>query len=209
MFEKKVEQSLFSPQTEKTYIDKVLARQDVEAVRELVKKPKLNRAELLEMLYLLGSVESKLLNYSEWDRYVILKFFVWIREFAKMCEQLFDYVDDLTKKEATCKNCNMLSLNYLRSKGLSTDEFCHCDKFKPKLNMSTRTRQLIFNIERHIEHDTKFLVDLYLNISRTSLSLGATGLLELTRNKYELAYPNMELGSQDKTGFFNWFKRGS
>jgi hypothetical protein len=33
-----------------------------------------------------------------------------------------------------------------------------------------------------------FLVDLYLTICRTTMSLGATAFMELTRNKYELQY---------------------
>ena len=167
---------MFNGSQEKTFIDKLLSKEDVERIRDLIRKPRLKREEILEILYLLGSTESKLLNYDANDRYVILKFFVWIREFVKITELLFDYQDDLIKKENTCKNCN------------ADKDKCECGKFTPQLVMSPQTKKLLFNTERHIEHISKFLVDLYLNIARTTLSLNATGFIELLKNKYELQY---------------------
>ena len=41
-----------------------------------------------------------------------------------------------------------------------------------------------------MEHNVKFLVDLYFNLARTTLSKGATGFLEILKNKYEISYPN-------------------
>ena len=161
-FEDQLATSMFSPHSEKTFIDKVLAKDDVDRIREIIKKPKLKRSELLELLYLISGTESKLLNYSDWDRYVILKFFVWIREFIKVAELLYDYQDDLEKR-----------------------------KKKGTYEISERTKQLIDNNQRLIEHNAKFLIDLYLNIGRTSLSIGATGILEFVRNKFEISYPHM------------------
>lgn len=167
MNEQQLSNALFGQQSEKTFIDKILARQDVDALRELIKKPKLTRADLLEILYLLSGAEAKLLNYGEWDRYVILKFFVWIREFIKVAELLYDYQEELEKKN-------------------------------PEL--SERTRRLLDNNERLIEHNAKFLIDLYLNIGRTSLSIGATGMMELLKNKYEVVYPGHTPGTPITTG---------
>jgi hypothetical protein len=177
-FESQMAGAMFSRQQERTFIDKIVARQDVEALRELTKKNNMTRAEILETLYLLTSVESKLLNYSEWDRYVQLKFFVWIREFIKCVELLFDYTDDLKLKAA--------------------DPNRH---FK----LTPRTQQLLDNCRRMLEHDVKFLVDLYLNIGRTTLSLGATGFDWLLKNKYEVVYPNQSIpnpGPESKPGLF-------
>lgn len=165
-FEQALERNIFSSQQEKTFIDKLLAREDVDALRQLIKKPSLKRSELLEILYLISGVEAKLLNYSEWDRYVILKFFVWIREFVKVGEMFYDYTDDRqTRIEG----------------GLVGDPV---------------TEQLIKNNRRMIEHNIKFLLDLYLNIGRTSLSLGATGFLEILKNKYEISYPDAPATAQ-------------
>lgn len=163
MLEDNITRNIFAGQTEKTFIDKIFAKEDVEKIRDLIKKPKLTRSELLELLYLISANESKLVNYGEWDRYIALKFFVWIREFIKVAELLYDYKDDLEKKAK-----------------LSNSKF----------NLSDRSKQLLDNNERLIEHNAKFLIDLYLNMARTTLSLGATGFIETLKNKYEIAYPN-------------------
>ena len=165
--EANIQKSFFTHQAEKTYLDKLLARKDVEDIKELIKKPKLNREQLLELLYMLSSSESKLLNYGEWDRYIILKFFVWVREFVKVAELLYDYEDRLEE--------------------LKKDN---------KLILSPRTKQLLKNATRLVEHNAKFLIDLYLNIGRTTLSLGATAFLEALKSKYEISYPQGMPGVQ-------------
>lgn len=162
MFEENLQRTLFSQQHEKTFIDKILAKEDVNRERELIRKKNLSREDLLELLYLLSGNEAKLVNYGAWDRYVILRFFVWIREFVKVTELLYDYQDDLNRMNKRKK----LSLSYI-------------------------TIKLLKNNERFMEHNAKFLIDLYFNISRTTLSLSGTGLLEILRNKYEIKYEGM------------------
>lgn len=182
MFEKKLSKGMFSGYGEKTFIDKVLAKDDVKAIQELIKKPRLKRDELLEILYLISGTEAKILNYSEWDRYVILKFFVWIREFVKVAELLFDYEEELKKKES-----------------------------ENKIDLTERTKKLIDNNALLIQHNAKFLIDLYLNISRTSMSLGMSAFLELVRNKYEVQY-NQEQAQQIQAkggGLLGMFKGGN
>lgn len=159
-FETALNGSMFSSNKDKTFIDKLLAREDTERLRELMRKNNWERSELLEVLYILGGTESKLLNYGAWDRYICLKFFVWLREFVKIGELLYDYREDLDIKQK-----------------------------KGTITISPRTTQLLFNNQRLIEHNIKFLIDLYLNIGRTTLSLGATGILELLKNKFEMSYP--------------------
>ena len=151
---------MFSQQdSEKTFIDKVLAKENVDELRELIKKKEMTREDMLEILYLISGVESKLLNYSSWDRHIVLKYFVWIREFTKIMEILYDYSDNLEKN---------------------------------KDQLTDRTTQLLDNIKRLLSHNCKFMIDLYLNIGRTSLSLGATGVMEILKNKYEIVYPNQQ-----------------
>ncbi len=164
--EQNMNNSLFKGTNEKTFIDKILAKDDVNAVRELIKKPELDRQDMLDILYLLSSTESKLLNYSEWDRYVLLKFFVWIREFVKVSELVFDYADDLEN-----------------------------DKLNNHIILSDETKRIFENTKRLLSHNVKFLVDLYFNIARTTLSLGATGFSEVLKQKFEIFYPNGPQGS--------------
>lgn len=166
MEEAALQQAILQKDAEKTYIDKLLSKEDVARVKELVKKDKLNRSELLELLYMCLSVESKLINIGDWDRYVILKFFVWIREFIKVAELMYDYKEDLEKKE---------------KKGL--------------LILTERTKQILNNNDRLIEHNAKFLIDLYLNILRTTLSLGGTAFIEILKNKFEISYPQQSVNT--------------
>lgn len=180
-FEQNLNRSLFSGQTEKTFIDKILAKEEVLQIKELVKKERLTRSELLELLYLISGTESKLVNYSEWDRYIILKYFVWVREFIKVAELLYDYEDRLKVKEK-----------------------------EGKLTLSGHIKTIFDNCSRLIEHNAKFLIDLYLNIARTSLSIDAKGIEELLKNKYEVVYPQgqgLQTGAQEnRGGIFNFRK---
>jgi len=194
-FEDNLQRSMFSESKEKTFIDKLLGKEDVQAVREIIKKPKLTRSDMLEALYMLSSNESKLLNYSAWDRYVILKFFVWIREFIKVAELSFDYQDDLELKEKLCKcggyvNITDKNLNYLKK--------CDCKVPVNIFVITTRTKRLLENQQRLIEHNVKFLIDLYFAIGRTSLSLGGTGFLEILKNKYEISYDQKQTITQNQ-----------
>jgi hypothetical protein len=165
--ESQIQRDIFSKNHEKTFIDKVLSRKESEEIRRLVKKPNLTRSEMLELLYLISSTEQKLLNYDEWNRYVILKYFVWLREFISVCEQWFDLNDDFKE------NPDVLNGN---------------------------SKKLMANIGNLLEHNAKFLVDLYLNIGRSSLSINGSGFYEINRNKFEISYPEMNQPQEQKKG---------
>lgn len=177
MFESKIQQSLFSGQGERSFIDKLFSKDDVNRIRELFTKTPLSRAEINELLYMCTSTESKLGNLGEYDRYVILKFYVWIGAFEQINEGLYDYYDSEGKKRG--KGCSELSDNGW---------------------------VMLENVIRGVEHSIKNVVALYLNIFRTTLSIGATGFLEPLKNKYELYYPNQSVVStpqmSEKKGWF-------
>jgi hypothetical protein len=197
-FEQQLQRNLFSQNVERTAIDKLLSRKEVERVKELIKQEKLNRSDLLELLYLCLSTESKLLNLGSWDRYVILKFFVWIREFIKIAELMYDLKEFLESKENLCSTCK----GYIDGKkSKKSDTACYCYMHgkipEPSIELSDRTKQILKNNELLIEHNAKFLIDLYFNIVRTTLSLGGTGFMELLKNKFEIFYPNNPMGTQE------------
>jgi len=52
-FEESLQNSLFSGQSEKSFIDKLLAKSDVDRVRELIRTNKLTREDLLKFFYFL------------------------------------------------------------------------------------------------------------------------------------------------------------
>ncbi len=96
-FEKLLSQKLHAQQTEKTFIDKLLGRREAERLRELIKKDDLTREELLELLYMLTNIELKLTNLQEYDRYLLGKYFTWVRDLTKLAEFLYDYEQQLEK----------------------------------------------------------------------------------------------------------------
>lgn len=170
--EEQLAAQVFNQNSEKTFISKVLGEKDSERLRQLVKKQNLTREDMLEMLYLLSGVNSKLLNFGAWDRYIILKYFVWVREIVKISELFFDYEDEMNKLES-----------------------------EKRLLLTPETKRLIKNSKIQLEHSIKFLVDLYLNISNTTVSLGMSGLQELVRNRFEFAYPTSPDSEQKNKGF--------
>lgn len=179
-FERALANNIFTQTSEKSFSDKVLGRADVEKVGDIIKKDRLTREDLMYLMYMLSSVEVKLFNYGEWDRYVMAKYFVWIRDFVALYESLIDYKQDLEKKEK-----------------------------KGDFSISPRTWQIFENNIRLTEHNIKFLIDLYFNLGRSTMSLGATGFLELLKNKFELFYPqqaNKEYAEsqQQKMVNFKW-----
>lgn len=156
-------QSIFGARTpEKTYTDKLLARKEVTEIQALIKKEDLTRSELLEMLYLLSSSEIKLANFGDWDRYLLGKFLAWIRDFVSMAEILYDYKEKYDK------------IN---------------EKDKTKKNI---TKNLMENNRKFMLHNIKFLVDIYLYLSRSTLSLSMSAFEILSTSRYEYAYPTME-----------------
>ena len=160
MNEQQLQNAMFSKEYEKTAIDKVLGKETVDQIAEIIDKEQLTRRDMRKLLYLVSGNESKLLNYDPYERYVMVKYYVWIREFVQVMEMIIDYQEDYDTKI----------------------------KENPKLKNQT-TEKLMTNLHRLMEHNCKFMIDLYFQIGRTSLSVGATGFMELLKNKFEMAYP--------------------
>lgn len=230
MIEEAIQKSFYNTSQEKSFIDKLLAKNTDDKIADIIKKPVFEREDIASLLHQLASTEAKLLNFGEWDRHIQLKFYVWLREFFRIHEKLFDYRDDFKRKENTCMTCN---------KPIVTEkDKCKCSTKKidykynklaikinnqrlflgeptirlrkvriPQLVLDDITKQIFENNVKLMEHNLRFLVDLYLNIGRTTLSLGGTGILELLKNKFEFAYPSMNTGTEQpmekkQTGWF-------
>lgn len=154
-FEESLQKSIMSGTSEKSYLDKLFSKEDVDRVRNLIKKPKLNRSELKELFSMLSSNEAKKWNYGADDRYIMAKYFVWIREFVAIAEGMYDYEENLDQK---------------------------------KVKISKQSKKIFEDNVALMEHSIMFMVDLYFNLARTTLSLGGTGFLEALKNKYEMQY---------------------
>lgn len=160
-FEESVAKAMQQGQFKDTsFIDKILGKEDIEEIKLIMMKNRLSRSDMLRLLYLMTSTESKLHNFGERERYVLLKFFVWVREFVRQCEGIFDYEDMIAEQKKGGKPFKLTEV----------------------------AEKLLDNNRRHLEHDVKFLVDLFLMIARTSMSLGAAGFKEILINKFEMLY---------------------
>jgi len=230
--ERNIANGLFTKESEKTFVDKLFAKDDIDHIRSIIKKPRLTREDMLEILYMLASKEAKLVNFSEWERYVVLKYYVWVRDFTKNAEKFYEYQDFLEKKETyffkfqnykTFKNSSKeewaLKLTELEEKEMKLfvfskeeiKEFDNLIKEHKEVDfvLSAETKKMFDNIMKIKEHDVKFLIDLYLNIIRTSLSVGGTGFLETLKNKFEIDYRQREQPQmKEEKGLFSLGKGG-
>lgn len=176
-FENYLEMNTFRRNSEKTHVDKLLGREEVERLKEIIKKADPTREELLELLNLLTGIEQKLVNYSDYDRYILGKYFTWIRDLVKICEFLYDY-EDRIKKE-----------NYFEGSP------------HKKVIMDTLTE-----IKKMQLHNTKFSIDVFLFLSRSTMSLEMVGFGGLSTQSYKYDYGqnpySLPMPQQGKKGLF-------
>jgi hypothetical protein len=163
--------------SEKSFVDKVLNRQDSERLQKLMKKDKLNRSDLTEILYIISGTNVKLVNYNDWDRYLLGKAFAWIRDFATLCEDVIIWKDAIGKEKKEAQR-NVLTGDISKKERLEYKE----NNLKDAHKISRRVNEIQ-------EHNFKFLVDVYLNLSNSTLSLGASGFDTLTKSRFEYFYP--------------------
>ena len=92
--------NLGSVSQERTYIDKLLAKEDVkEMSTELLAKKIFERKDVNKLQYLLNSSELKLGNLGETQRYVHNKYYCWIEEAMSIYCMYIDYMEsDAYKK---------------------------------------------------------------------------------------------------------------
>jgi len=88
-------QNAFRAPMERTFIDKILSRKDVEQMMQLIMKEDLTRQDLMRLLNMLTATELKLANFGEYDRYLVGKYYTWVRDLVKVAEFLYDYVDKI------------------------------------------------------------------------------------------------------------------
>jgi hypothetical protein len=178
MFEEAIANSIRVDNPNKTFIDKLLSKEDIKKLQILTEKENLNRKEILSLLHLCLSTELKLTSLSAEDRYYLGKFFVWIREQVKISSLYFehlDYIESLPPESTIKKNKRILAF--------------------------------INQIQKTIEGEVKFMVDVFIYIVRSSMSIKATAFTEILKNKFELSYGQPPASSQDHERK-NWFGMG-
>jgi hypothetical protein len=107
---------LYSGQQEKSFIDKTLARSDVDEIKDIMQKEDLNVQDIRKLLYQLAAIETKLLNFGDFERYLQGKFYAWIRDFAQCQEVIFSIQGDEQKKKIELTDDNKTMLENIRKK---------------------------------------------------------------------------------------------
>lgn len=182
MIEEAIRKQMSQKTHEKTLIDKLLGRKEAEELKTLISKRKLTREELLKLINIVSGVQAKLLNLDQKDRYILIKFYAWLREYIGQCLLYMDAIetidDELKKQKSQYDEGTIKAINELKDK-----------------------------IWNQLEHVAKAMIDFYLNICMTSLSIGGAFFSEAFKNKFEVDYRNtINQGEQpeNKKGAMKW-----
>ena len=180
-FYNNLNKAIFHGESEKSFVDKILGRQDADKLHELIKKEPLTLSDIEEILFLMTSIDQKLLNYNEWDRYIIVKLFPWVKDFSIICKTMMIYQGQYEKGEFD-------------------------DDFKNQTNKED-TYKVIQEINKYLLHDFKFLISTFLLLSNTTLSIDGAAFDVLTTSKFEYSYPSVPLPQpQERRSILNVFK---
>lgn len=148
--------------TERTLIDKILARRNVEKIEDLLRKEEWTREDLKLLLNHLVSDELKLLYFRDWDRYVLGKYFIWLREIVRIGEHYYDVEERIKQRPVH-------------------------DNAKKELRLRTLKR-----IEKQLISSIQFAADIFLYLARSSLSLYGKAFDTLLKTRVEYEYRNVE-----------------
>jgi hypothetical protein len=94
---------MYKPNREKARTDKLLAKDDIGKIEELIRKDKLELKDLRNLVYLLAGAEIKLVNFGHQDRILIGKFLTWIRDLISIYEVRIKNTEIIRKKKSTTK----------------------------------------------------------------------------------------------------------
>lgn len=173
--ENKLGGQMFNPVREKTFTDKSLAKDEIAKIEQIIKKFDLSKEDWSQLMYLLAGVESKLLNYDDDQQIILAKWFTYLKDFVDFQIILLSYKEMLEKKEKESKKEKDPSKHF---------------ELKPH---SWRGMEKLIKIHGM---ETKFLIDAFFFVGRTSLSVGGVGFTSINTDKYEYNYTQQQPGVQ-------------
>lgn len=220
-YEKALSNVMFQERFEKSFTDKLLNKDDNKRLQQLMKKSDLNEDEIHEILHLISTTGNKLVNFNDWDRYLLGKDFAWVREFATQCvnimnweeetEQKIEAIEELLTPSEVDKNLDKHDLivniiDNIEEEKSSFDE----NHLLYKLKVLNETLEIIKRIKQDFIHNFKFMVDVFNYLSSSTLSLGAAAFDKLSTNSFEYHYPEIDhfQGQQQPRSRFNFNLRG-
>lgn len=166
--ENKLNESMYIGQGAKAHTDKLLAVDEIEEIKDIIQADKLKGEDLRKLVYLLGAVEIKLVNFDAKDRYVLGKYLTWIRRTITLLSMHLNYMGSIADKK--------------QSK--TTEE----------------ANEMVYSI---LDEDTKYLCDIFLYLTRSSLSLNGVAFDTLNKSRFEYEYNQPTQQTTDTKSVFN------
>lgn len=202
-----LQRSLFSGDSEKSLVDKLLGRQDADKLHSLMKKDPLDKSDIEEILFLMTSIDQKIVNYDDWDRYVIIKLFPWVKDYSTVIKTWMIYEEQFKKgnfdNDFTVTAADpdkpadldphadiAAAIDVLDLKKQKKDPAVKKDPDKPIL---AETKQIVTETTKYMQHNLKFLVSVFLLVSNSTLSIDGAAFETLTTSRFEYHYPNLSL----------------
>lgn len=189
-FYQNLSKALFSGDSEKSLVDKLLGRQDADKLHSLMQKEPLTKSDIEEILFLMTSIEQKLVNYNEWDRYIIVKLFPWVKHYSTICKTWMIYEEQF-KQGKFDNDFNIVEKieTVINDKKTNQKKTVMID-VKPVLE---ETKEIIEETTKYLQHNFKFLISIFLLISNSTLSIDGAAFETLTTSRFEYSYPNLPL----------------
>lgn len=124
--ESQLNQNLYGGYSDKSFFDKVIAKEEVNEMKRIMEKDDWDRTDFSKILYLMNANELKLINFDKegWERYVLGKYYTWIRELVLMAQILFDYQSKEQAGELTLLDESKILINDYRRTLEHNCKFC-------------------------------------------------------------------------------------
>lgn len=166
--ENKLNASMYAGAGAKAHTDKLLAVEEIEEIKDIIQCDRLKSQDLRKLVYLLGAVEIKLVNFDVKDRYILGKYLTWIRRTITLLDMHLKYIKSLEGKKIS----------------KATEE----------------ANEMVYSIW---DEDTKYLCDIYLYLTRSSLSLNGVAFDTLNKSRFEYEYNQPGTTTNDPKSVFN------
>lgn len=197
-FYQNLSRMLFQGESEKSLVDKLLGRQDADKLHGLMQKEPLTKSDIEEILFLMTSIDQKIVNYNEWDRYVIVKLFPWVKDYSTICKTWMIYEEQFSNGKfdndfTMIEEIKGTVENVEKKRGRPRKTIV----FKPVLE---EVKNIVSEITKYLQHNLKFLISVFLLVSNSTLSIDAAAFETLTTMRYEYSYPNLPLPQPQQRG---------
>jgi len=99
--EQRLGQAVYSTQREGSFSDKVLSLKEIDEIKDIIRKNRLDLEDLRQLRYLLSATEIKLLSLDAGERYLLCKFLTWVSSTIQIQETQIKNMEIHKRQENT------------------------------------------------------------------------------------------------------------